>query len=180
MDEYIGIVKLFAGTFAPRGWAFCNGQLMSISQNSALFSILGTIYGGDGQTTFGLPNLMGRVAVGAGTGAGLSTVQPGELAGTSSVTLTTQQLPAHTHAEQYANTAATTNAPGGNVLAQPNGADADGNPIAIKAYAPAGSPVAAAPTAIGATGNGMPVNIMPPYLGMNYIICLEGVYPPRD
>lgn len=180
MDEYIGIVKLFAGSFAPRGWAFCDGSLLNISQNTALFSILGTTYGGNGTQTFALPDLRSRVAVGAGNGPGQQPVQSGQVAGSASVTLTTQQLPAHTHAQQFANTAATTNAPGGNMLAQSNGADADGNLINVKAYAPAGSPVAAAPTAIGATGNGLPVNIMPPYLGMNYIICLEGIYPPRN
>src|SRR3954466_13993392 len=94
---FIGQISLFGGNFAPRGWAFCNGQLLAISQNTALFSILGTTYGGNGQTTFALPNLRGRMAIGAGTGPGLGAVQLGEQGGTSSVTLTLSNLPAHAH-----------------------------------------------------------------------------------
>lgn len=180
MDEYIGIVKLFAGNFAPRGWAFCDGSLLSISQNTALFSIIGTTYGGNGQTTFALPDLRGRMAVGAGNGPGLTSIVPGQLAGTNNVTLTTAQLPAHSHSQQFANTAATTNAPSGNVLAIPAGTLEDGTAVVVNAYAPSGSLTPCAPTAIGTTGNNQPVSIMPPYLGMNYIICTEGVYPPRN
>src|SRR5215510_8922011 len=98
MDAFIGMIVMFGGNFAPRGWAFCNGQLLSIAQNTALFSILGTTYGGNGQTTFALPNLQGRVAIHPGQSPGTSNYVLGESAGTESVTLTTNQMPMHTHA----------------------------------------------------------------------------------
>src|SRR5687767_4324920 len=98
MDEFIGIVKIFAGNFAPRGWMFCQGQLLSIAQNTALFSILGTTYGGNGQTTFALPDLRGRVPVGVGQGPGLPSMSLGEMSGATSATMTIQNMPAHTHA----------------------------------------------------------------------------------
>jgi microcystin-dependent protein len=184
MDEYIGIVKLFAGTFAPKGWAFCNGQLMSIAQNSALYSILGTTYGGDGQTTFGLPNLAGRVAVGAGNGQGTPPVQSGEMAGTSSVTLTTQQMPAHTHLQNAATQAATAAAPASTMVpAMPNGVTATTEEaVNVNGYiaAQGATLTPLAPTAIGIAGSNQPFSVMQPYLGMNYIICLEGVYPSRS
>ncbi|MGI4866853.1 MAG: phage tail protein [Janthinobacterium lividum] len=180
MDEFIGIVKLFAGTFAPRGWALCDGSLLNISQNTALFSILGTTYGGNGTQTFALPDLRGRVAVGAGSGPGQQPVQPGQLSGSANVTLTTQQLPQHTHAQQFANVPATTNSPAGNVLAQVLASDGDGIALTTNAYAPSASLVAGSPTAIGMTGNNQPLSVMQPYLGMNYIICLEGVFPSRN
>jgi microcystin-dependent protein len=181
MDEaYIGAIVLFAGNFAPRGWAFCDGSLQQIAQNQALFSILGTTYGGNGQTTFALPNLMGRVAVGAGNGAGLPPVPAGQAAGAASVTLTTQQMPAHTHTQQFANVLSTTNSPAGNVVSQITAADGDGIALTASGYAPATSAlVAGAPQAISPAGGSQPVGIMQPYLGMNYIICLNGVYPSR-
>src|SRR3954471_16909667 len=97
MDGTIGEIRLFAGNFAPRNWAFCNGQLMPIAQNTALFSILGTTFGGNGQTTFGLPDFRGRVSVGTGQGTGLTNHDLGEQSGTENVTLSTAQMPAHTH-----------------------------------------------------------------------------------
>src|SRR5690606_18132066 len=97
MEEFIGVVKIFAGNFAPRGWAFCQGQIMSIAQNTALFSLLGTTYGGNGQTTFGLPDLRGRVAIGTGAGPGLTNIVGGQVGGLEKVTLTINELPAHTH-----------------------------------------------------------------------------------
>jgi microcystin-dependent protein len=181
MDEYIGIVKLFAGTFAPKGWAFCDGRLMSISQNSALFAILGTIYGGDGQTTFALPDLRSRVAVGAGVGPGLSPYQPGQRAGNEQISLSQQQMPAHTHLQQFSSDLATTSVPGGNVLATSNGLDSQESAVTVNAYAAVGEKmVAGSPNAIGFAGGSQPVNIMQPYLGMNYIICTNGLFPSRD
>lgn len=97
MEGYIAQIILFAGTFAPRGWAFCQGQILSISQNTALFSLLGTTYGGNGQTTFALPDLRGRAPIGTGQGPGLSSISLGQMAGTENVTLLITQLPAHTH-----------------------------------------------------------------------------------
>ena len=180
MDEFIGIVKLFAGNFAPRGWAFCDGSLLPINQNQALFAILGTIYGGNGSTTFALPDLRGRVAVGAGNGPGQQPVQPGQMAGAASVTLTTQQLPAHTHAQQVSSANATTSNPAGNIPAVANGVGSDEGAVTVNTYGPASSLVPANQTAIGMTGNNQPVSVMQPYSGMNYIICLEGVFPSRN
>lgn len=180
MDEYIGIVKLFAGSFAPQNWAFCNGQIMSIAQYSALYSLLGTTYGGNGTTTFALPNLMGRTAIGAGNGAGLPPVQPGQAAGNATVTLLTTNLPAHTHGQQFMSGAATTPTPAANLsLAQANGmVTSSGDSTTTNIYGSAGTAVAGGQTA--AAGGGQPVNTMPPYLGMNYIICLNGLYPSRS
>ena len=178
MDEYLGIVKLFAGSFAPNGWAFCDGRLLAISSNSALYSILGTTYGGDGTTTFGLPDLRSRIPVGAGNGPGLSPRVPGEIAGAESVTLTGQQLPMHTHTLGVSNVAGTTNSPANGVLAQANYTDNDGNNFAVNAYGATANAQAAA-TAISPAGSSQPVSIMPPVLGMNYIICTEGLYPSR-
>lgn len=180
MDEYIGIVKLFAGSFAPQNWAYCDGSLLSISQYSALYSILGTTYGGNGTTNFALPDLRGRVAVGAGNGPGLSPRVPGQRAGTENVTLTQQQMPAHTHLQQFSSGAATSSAPAGNVLAQTNGTTGDEQVVAVNAYGAATTLVPGSPAAIGAAGGSQPLGIMPPFMGMNYIICLNGVYPSRS
>lgn len=184
MEEFIGIVKLFAGNFAPRGWALCNGQIMSIAQNSALFSILGTTYGGNGQTTFALPNLQGSVAIGAGNGGGSNYVL-GQVAGTPTVSLLTSNLPAHVHA-------------GPGTLAVSSANSTDAVPIAGASIATPGSIVsrAFAPTlgfatstpnvnlttsiVTGATGNNIPVSIMQPYVALTYIICLEGIFPSRN
>ena len=180
MDEYLAIVKIFAGTFAPRGWAFCMGQLLPISQNTALFSLIGTTYGGDGRTTFGLPDLRGRIPVGTGQGPGLPNVTVGEIAGTPNVTLTLANLPAHNHTvtgtvQLPVNDApANTDSPVSSYLAQPGantytatpGSDFAGNLKVNLTTAPA--------------GNNAPVSIASPYLGMNYIICLQGIFPSRD
>jgi microcystin-dependent protein len=179
MDEYIGIVKLFAGNFAPKGWAFCNGQQMSIAQNTALFSILGTTYGGNGTTTFGLPNLSGRVAVGAGSGAGLPPVEAGQVAGSASVTLTAQQMPAHNHQLMVNSGNGTATDPTGGFVAVVNVPNSEtGDPTPVTAFAPT-SNGAASIQAISAAGGSQPLSVMQPYLGMNYIICLEGLYPSR-
>jgi microcystin-dependent protein len=180
MDEYIGIVKLFAGNFAPRGWMFCQGQLLSIAQYSALFAILGTTYGGNGQTTFALPDLRSRVPVGAGNGPGLPPVESGQMAGAASVTMTTAQLPMHTHAQMVSVQYGTGSPNNTQVLAIPQGTTADGANVTIEAFGPAGNVIPLSPASIGPTGNNQPLNTMPPYLGMNYIICLDGVFPPRD
>ncbi|TGE27356.1 phage tail protein [Hymenobacter metallicola] len=184
MDEaYIGSLVLFAGNFAPRGWAFCDGSLLSIAQNSALFSILGTTYGGNGQTTFALPDLRGRTPVHANNGQagpGVAAVQLGERAGTNSVTLNSQQLPAHTHGQQFMSGAATAAAPAAGLsLAQANGSvPSTGDTTATNIYGSSGTPVAGGQTS--AAGNSQPVSVMQPYLGINYIICLQGLYPSRN
>ncbi|SHJ07339.1 Microcystin-dependent protein [Hymenobacter daecheongensis DSM 21074] len=182
MDEYIGVVKLFAGTFAPQGWAFCNGQILPIAQYSALFSLLGTTYGGNGVQTFALPNLQGRVAVGQGTGPSLPQVALGQTGGANSVTLTTAQLPAHTHTQQFSTGTANTTTPGSGVmLAKPSAAvDNSGDSVTANIYGPATTVTPGSPSAIGITGNNQPVSVLQPYLGLSYIICLEGLYPARS
>lgn len=166
MEPFIGTILLFAGNFAPRGWAFCNGQIMSISQNSALFSILGTTYGGDGHTTFALPDLRGRTAIGMGAGPGLTPRTEGEQGGSETVTMTVNNMPAHNH------TIASLNAPGDQSLPS-------GNYLAgATAYSSRTDSTLNA-QAVSVAGGSQPVSIMPPFLGLNYIIALEGIYPSR-
>lgn len=190
MEGTIGEIRMFAGNFAPRNWAFCAGQIMSIAQNTALFSILGTTYGGNGQTTFGLPDLRSRVPIGVGQGPGLSNISLGEVSGTETVTLLTTQMPAHTHTATATITG--TVAPGcvdnngnsdscgGNRPAiPPAGSQIYSNAAADGAMA--SSPINATATiTIGIAGNSQPVPIRNPYLGMNYIVCLFGIFPSRN
>jgi microcystin-dependent protein len=180
MEGTIGEIRMFAGNFAPRTWAFCSNQILPIAQNTALFSILGTTYGGNGQTTFALPDFRGRVAVGTGQGPGLANITLGQLSGTPSVTLTTGNMPAHTHAltgtvnpQGNSGSAGLTNDPSNRRFAGTSiftGAADD-----LQTMAPAASTLA-----LGVTGGSQPFSIMPPYLGMNYIICLFGIFPSRD
>lgn len=178
MEGTIGEVRMFAGTFAPRTWALCNGQLLPISQNTALFSILGTTYGGNGQTNFALPDFQGRVAVGTGTGAGLSNIQLGQKAGTPTVTLLTSNIPAHNHqvvgnlSPQAATDGSLTADPAGRYIG-PGQFFAGANDLVNMAPIPLNLPTTVA-------GNSQPFSIMPPYLGMNYIICMFGIFPSRD
>lgn len=182
MDGYLATIIMFAGNFAPRGWAFCQAQLLSIAQNTALFSLLGTTYGGNGQTTFGLPDLRGRVPVGAGQGPGLPSVTLGEMAGENTHTLINPDMPAHVHPAQLSATsaAATSSNPSGNSLAAANGTDSQGGDCTINIYGPAGTQVALNGPVIGVAGGSQPHNNMQPYLGMNYVICMEGIFPSRN
>lgn len=172
-------VRMFAGNFSPRGWQFCNGQLLSIAQWTAVFALVGTTYGGDGQVTFGLPNFQGRIAVGTGNGAGLPAYQLGEMSGTPSVTLLTTNLPFHNHAVT------------GTVNLQANtdgvlGTDPTARRLgAVADYTSANADlVNMAPTAVSLStavaGNSQPFTNKSPYLGMNYIFCVEGIFPSRD
>ena len=175
-NAFIGQVVLFAGNFAPRNWAFCNGQIMSINQNTALFSILGTTYGGNGQTTFALPDLRGRVPVSAGQGPGLSNYVLGEMIGTENVTLTINQMPTHTH---FVNAnAATGNAgsPSGAIWAEGAGRPP---PSTYTTGAP-GSPVTMSSSALQPVGGNQPHPVLQPLLALNYIICLQGIFPTRN
>lgn len=181
MDGYIAEVKMFAGNFAPRNWAFCQGQIMSIAQNTALFSLLGTTYGGNGQTTFGLPDFRGRVAVGTGQGPGLPVVQLGEMAGTNSTTLLVTNMPAHNHpitgtaTLKGNNDAANSSDPTGRYLAASNiYTNQNGDLANMNAGAVSLS------LSSGPTGGNQPFSIMQPYLGMNYVICLTGIFPSRN
>lgn len=192
MEGTIGEIRMFAGNFAPRNWAFCAGQLMSISQNTALFSILGTTYGGNGQTTFGLPDFRGRQAVGTGQGPGLTNITLGEVSGTETVTLLTTQMPAHTHTATATVTGTVTpkalddtglgDTPGGQFPAiSTAGSKIYTNATQTPDSAMGSSPISATATVtIGISGNSQPVPIRNPYLGMNYIICLFGIFPSRN
>lgn len=174
-DPFIGEIRIFAGNFSPRGWAFCAGQLLPISQNTALFSILGTTYGGDGKTTFALPDLRGRMPVGMGKGPGLTERALGEAGGQESVTLTEAQIPAHTHAITVAadSTVATTDRPQGALPAR--------NAAAIPAFGKTSNSTLAPNAATAApAGGGAPHPNMPPFLGIGYIIALQGIFPARD
>jgi microcystin-dependent protein len=174
MEPILGQIILFAGNFAPVGWAFCHGQLLSIATNSTLFSILGTTYGGDGKTNFALPDLRGAVPIGFGQGVGLTHHELGERGGTETVALTEAQLPAHHHALRAVKADAATRNPAANLLAKsravvPNYAAP--NPSAV---------VVMNDLAISETGGGQPHNNMPPFLAMNYIIALQGIFPSRS
>lgn len=178
MDEFLGIVKLFAGSFAPKGWAFCDGSILQVNQNAALFSLLGTTYGGNGTTTFALPDLRGRVPMGAGNGLGLSPRVAGQVLGAENVTLTTQQMPAHTHNLAVSSAPATTNTPVSGVAAVASYTDDNGNAYPVNTYgATANAP--ANPAAITVAGGSQPFGIVQPSLAMNYIICIAGIYPSR-
>lgn len=173
-SPFLGEIKIFAGNFAPRNWAFCEGQLLAIASNNALFSLLGTIYGGDGRTTFGLPDLRGRVPLHQGTGLGLTPRTIGSAGGSEAVSLTAAHLPAHTHAWQGTNAPATETQPGGNVVA--------GN-AAVDAYRDAPVPPGTfAPASIANAGNAAASGHenRQPYIALHYIIALAGVFPSRS
>jgi len=181
MDEYLAIIKMFAGNFAPRGFMFCQGQLLAISTNTALFSLIGTTYGGNGQTTFALPDLRSRVPVGTGQGPGLSPIVLGQMAGTENVTILSSQMPAHTHSA-VVTIAPPVNGESANADT-PDGAYPATAASQIYNSAPTTGLTAAAYQAqatIGIAGGSQPVPIRNPYLGMNYIICVSGLFPPRN
>jgi microcystin-dependent protein len=174
-DQFVAEIRIFAGNFAPSGWALCNGQLLPISQNTALFSLLGTNYGGDGTSNFALPNLQGSAPVNQGQGAGLSQYFVGEAGGVQSVTLLQSEMPAHSHIPQ-----AVTGADGDQVSPV--------NHVWSKArygrqgasmYSAAG-PQQMGPGAIPIVGGSQPHNNLMPYLTLNFIIALQGIFPPRN
>lgn len=171
-EPFLGMIALFGFNFAPRGWAFCNGQLLSIAQNSALFALIGTMYGGDGQTTFALPNLQGRVALHFGQGPGTSQYQIGQLAGSETTTLSAQNLPSHSHPLNAVSETGETSDPTGAFLANTGALD--------KEYRISGTGVVMNVNAVGATGGNQPLSIVQPYLAVNYCIALEGIFPSRN
>ena len=172
-EPFIGEIRMVGFNFAPRGWALCNGQLLSIASNNALFSLLGTIYGGDGRTTFALPNLQGRVPMHYGSGAGLSPRLIGEAAGQEAVSLTEAQLPAHTHKARASSLKGNTNSPVGRVWSKDAG-------VQSATYTSNAADADMAAGAIAPAGGGQPHNNMPPYLAVNFVIALQGIYPARD
>ena len=178
MEGVIGYTTLFAGNFAPKNWAFCYGQILSIQSNTALFSILGTTYGGNGQTTFGLPDLRGRMVVGAGQGPGLSPYNLGDVSGSESHSLLFNEMPAHVHpvAGTFVPQAATTASqpePTAGVAA--NTTDSFYSQTNDSQMAPFNATIA-----LGPVGNSIPFNLVQPYISINYIICMQGVYPARN
>ena len=170
-DPYIGEIRMFGGNFAPAGWAFCSGQLMPISENDALFTLIGTTYGGDGQETFALPNLQSRTPIHSGTGQDGQTYQLGESFGVEEVTLSTQQIPVHTHPMLAATELGSSNSPGGNLLA---------NCSALKIYTASAPSIALAPNSVTPVGGSQPHDNMQPFLCISFIISLFGVFPSQN
>jgi microcystin-dependent protein len=166
-DPFVAEIRITGFNFAPRGWATCDGQLIPISQNTALFALLGTMYGGNGQTTFALPNLGGRAPIGPGQGPGLTYHTQGETGGATSVTLLTSQMPAHSHPQAVHLSTANTGTPAADkAIAQ----------TALSAYGAASNLVAMGDT----VGGSQPHTNMQPYLGLNFVIALQGIFPPRS
>lgn len=165
-QPFIGEIRMFAGDFAPAGWAFCEGQLLAIADNPGFFMVIGTTYGGDGVTTFALPDLRGRLPIHMGTGQSAYTI--GQQGGVETVTLTTSQIPAHAHPFQATTNEADSNSPNNNLLAQP--------PVMLEYFASAPtSPLSS--SSIGATGGSQPHNNLQPFLCVNFIISLFGIAP---
>lgn len=170
-SPFVGEIRMFGFNFPPTGWAFCDGQLLSISQNTALFSLLGTFYGGNGQTTFALPNLQGQGPIHEGQGPGLSNRFLGEQGGASSVTLLNSETAIHTHQTNCDGNA-------GNVVF-PTGAAWGVGPNVARTYCAPGNPTDMSLQALSPNGGGQPHNNMPPYLVVNFCIAMQGVFPAR-
>lgn len=180
MDGTMSEIRMFAGDFAPRNWAFCQGQTLNINTNQALFALLGVTYGGNGITTFMLPNFAGRTPMGAGNAVGVKSYQLGEVSGSETVSCTLSNMPMHTHASGTEKVAiktfsgeGDTNSPTNNTLAALSGLYSDN---------PANTTLRPISTAfnLSVTGGSQPINVRQPYLGMNYIICLYGIFPSRS
>ncbi len=170
-SPFLAEIKMFAGNFAPHGYATCDGQILPISQNTALFSLLGTFYGGNGQSNFALPNFQGNVPIHQGNGPGLTQRLVGETGGSQTVTLLQGQIPAHSHNFQAIQAAAPSTAAAGNLLA----VNRD-----LQTYAPPATTVSLDPSSIGLTGGGAPHNNMQPFLVVVFIIALQGIFPARN
>lgn len=186
MQGTLGEIRMFAGNFAPRSWAFCEGQLLPISQNQALFSILGTTYGGDGRTTFGLPDLRGRAPLGPGHGPGLTDRRLGQKGGVEYTTLTVAEMPSHTHSASgtiKASSAGTSNKPEGDYYGVLSGEDpTTGTSVAVNGYADSATGNMGANSAaivVNNQGGNLSYDNREPYLAMNYVICLYGIFPSR-
>lgn len=173
MDPFVGEIRMFAGTFAPRGWAFCNGQLMPIAQNTALFSLLGTTYGGDGKTNFALPDLQGRAPLQPRQGPGLMSYDLGQSGGESNVVLNSTHLPSHSHEAAASSAGGSQSAPQAGLWAS---AGRGRPPLYTDA---ANGTVAMAGSALSTAGGGQPHNNMQPFLAVSFIIAMQGVFPAR-
>ena len=179
MEGYLAVIQLFAGTFAPQNWAFCAGQTLGINQNAALFALIGTTYGGDGSTTFKLPDLRGRIPIGAGAGGpGVSNYVLGQVGGNETISLNSSQMPVHTHTATSVLTAegdaASSSIAQDNMLAVANiytpSTGSDNQIMSNQSIT----------TTVAAAGQGLPFNVLNPYLAINYIICLQGIFPSRN
>ena len=170
-EPFVGEIRMFAGTFAPRGWALCDGQLLAVSQNDALFSLFGTIYGGDGRTTFGLPDLRGRIPIHQGQGPGLSQRRLGQKGGTEVETLTLGETPVHSHRFQASSESADLASPQAAVPAQS---------ALVDAYIQDAASAGLNASAIQNTGGSQSHNNLQPFVCINFIVALSGIYPPRD
>jgi len=171
MDPFVAEIRIFPFNFAPRGWAWCDGQILPLSQNTALFSLLGTTYGGDGKSNFALPDLQGRAAMHPGQGPGLSLHDLGEAGGSDTVTLLESEMPSHSHTLMANGALGNRTTPQGNSIARVSGA---------APYVPAAAPTASlAPEALPPTGGDQPHNNLQPYLTCYFNIALQGVFPPR-
>lgn len=169
-EPFVAQIQIVGFNFSPRGWAQCDGQLLPISQNTALFSLIGTIYGGNGQSNFALPNLQNSSPIGADQGPGLSSYTQGEEGGISTVTIPVSAIPVHTHVMNGDAGTATTGAPAGGMLAVSN----------TPTYAPNADTGEMSPSAIGPAGGSQPHNNRQPYLGVNFVIALQGIFPSRN
>ena len=172
-EPYVGQIIMFGGNFAPKNYALCAGQLMAIAQNTALFSLLGTYYGCDGRTTFGLPDLQGRGPIHVGQGNGLSPRTIGEVGGTENVTLVTTQIPSHNHVVNATDNSASQQSPVNHIPA----AEGSGQ---FAVYSDQNPNASMSVQSIGITGGSLPHNNMQPYQVINYCIALYGIFPPRD
>jgi microcystin-dependent protein len=167
-DPFVAEIRIFPFNFAPKGWAWCNGQLLPLSQNTALFSLLGTTYGGDGKSTFALPNLLGSTPMHPGQGPGLSLYDLGQTGGSETVTLLESEIPAHNHSLRALNDDGLSETPVGNVKAKNRFYNSDTEPLVLMS-----------PSALAPAGGDAPHNNMQPYLTMYFNIALQGVFPPR-
>ncbi|WP_341280924.1 tail fiber protein [Paenibacillus sp. FSL H8-0537] len=176
MDAYIGEIRIFAGNFPPMNWALCNGDILTIQRFSTLFSVIGNQYGGDGQKTFALPNLVGAAPMGQGTGPGLTPTTVGEQSGDAGVTLLTSEMPRHTHNAIGITAQQNSDDPANHYWAETSG---EGRPPAQRPLYKLANNTLMSPQALAPTGGSQPHNNMQPYLAMNFIICINGDYPPR-
>jgi microcystin-dependent protein len=170
MDPFVAEIRIFPFNFAPKGWAFCDGQILPLSQNTALFSLLGTTYGGDGKSNFALPNMQGNAPMHPGQGPGLSLHDLGETGGSETVTLLESEIPSHAHSFVGSQADGIIRFPSNNLVA---------NMVGVNGYATPGPLITMSPNALTPAGGDQPHNNMQPYLTLNFCIALQGVFPPR-
>ena len=178
MDPFVAEIRIFPFNFAPKGWAFCNGQILPLSQNTALFSLLGTMYGGDGKSNFALPDLQGCVPLQWGQGTGLSPYDQGEKAGSDTFTLLQSEMPAHSHAVNASTANANSSSPSNALLAKGD-FSFQGKTGAVATYTTTAPSTLMSTNAVGPAGGGQPHNNLMPYLTLNFCIAMQGIYPPR-